>query len=94
MTTNSWVMPVSRQYFSKLTRREFASPVSAQTLDAQTSRDSDGWDELLECVNRIGLLLDDEGFLPLTALVSELADVTKPPSAGGDTGTSRSALNS
>ena len=42
-------------------------------------RDYDGLDESLECVDSISLLLDEEYFLPLAVLASELADVTKPP---------------
>ena len=55
------------------TSRVFASPVSAQTLDAQGSRNFDGLDGMLERVNSISLGLDEEDFLPLAVLVGEPA---------------------
>ena len=57
----------------------FGSLVSVQTVDAETSQDYDGLDELLECVNSISLLPDEEDFLPPVVLVSEFADATIPP---------------
>ena len=63
----------------EIPRSVFASPVIAKAFDAQASRDYDGLNELLECVDSIIFLAGQEDFLPLAVLVSELADKPKPP---------------